>query len=91
MLYLKHFLEHTKQSVEYPIHLPQANNEFHASTTAIDFCRENSVVRFGFLPHTSYHHQGLHVSFFGLLKRFATRTVTISWSLIHVYISRKDK
>lgn len=70
LLYLQHFVKHTKPTTEKPILLLLDNHASHVSLPAINFCREHSVVMLGFPPHTSHRLQPLDVAFFGPLKRY---------------------
>jgi hypothetical protein len=70
MLYLKHFFEHRKPSVDSTVLFLVDNHASHIYISAINFRHGKLVILAGFSPRISHCLQPLGVSFFGPLKMF---------------------
>ncbi|KAM3594316.1 uncharacterized protein V6R79_005668 [Siganus canaliculatus] len=68
LVFLQHFLRHTRATPEAKVILLLDNHASHLSIRGIDFCRENGVVLLSFPPHTSHKLQPLDRSVYGPLK-----------------------
>lgn len=66
--WLKHFVAHTRPSVEDVVLLILDNHGSHISLAIYDYCRENGVLMLSLPPHTSHRTQPLDLTFFGPLK-----------------------
>jgi len=68
-LYLQHFVEHVKPSVESPVLILLDNHESHLSADTLDYAKQNGVTMLSFPPHCSHRLQPLDISVFGPLKK----------------------
>jgi hypothetical protein len=50
--FVKHFVSHVEPLKERPVVILDSNYS-HLSTAALDYCKENNVTVFYFLPHCS--------------------------------------
>lgn len=66
--WLKHFVEHTKPTLEDVVLLILDNHVSHISLDIYEFCRQNGVLMLSLPPHTSHRTQPLDLTFFGPLK-----------------------
>lgn len=78
ILYLKHFIHHSKSSSASPTLLILDNHESHISVEAINLCKENGVSLLTFPPHCSHRLQPLDVAVYGPLKTHYNNACT-SW------------
>ncbi|XP_063857280.1 uncharacterized protein LOC135098820 [Scylla paramamosain] len=70
LLFMKHFIKHTKATVEKPILLLLDNHQSHVNYDVITLCKENGVVLLSFPPHCSHKLQPLDRSVYGPFKRY---------------------
>lgn len=70
LLFLEHFVNHAKPSVEQKVLLLLDNHDSHIQIEVIDFCRKNGIVLLSFPPHTPHTLQPLHRSVFGPFKKY---------------------
>lgn len=75
LLFLKHFVKHTRPSVESKVLLLLDNHGSHLSPEGIDFCRENGVVLLSFPPHCSHKLQPLDRTVYGPLKSYVNSAI----------------
>lgn len=66
--WLKHFIHHSKASVENKVLLVLDNHGSHATLQSYDLCRDNGIIMLSIPPHTSHRLQPLDVSFYSPLK-----------------------
>ena len=59
VVYMKHFIHHTRCTKDRPVLLILDNVESHISLEAIDLARENGVIMVTIPPHTSHRLQPL--------------------------------
>lgn len=70
LLFMKHFIKHTKATVEKPILLLLDNHQSHVNYDVITLCKENGVILLSFPPHCSHKLQLLDRSVYGPFKRY---------------------
>lgn len=70
LVFIKHFVKHTKCSKEHPVLIVLDNHASHLSVDMINYCRENGIILLSFPPHTSHKLQPLDRSVYGPFKRF---------------------
>ena len=70
LIFLKHFVRHTRASKESKVLLLLDNHVSHLSLEGIDYCKDNGVVLLSFPPHCSHKLQPLDRSVYGPLKRY---------------------
>lgn len=70
LLFLQHFKQHARPSVETPVLLIMDNHESHMSIAGLDFCKANGIIVLTLPPHTSHKLQPLDVAVFAPIKRF---------------------
>ncbi|KYM99017.1 hypothetical protein ALC62_10252 [Cyphomyrmex costatus] len=70
VLFMQHFINHSKSSVELPVILFLDNHASHLSIEAIDLAVANGVHMLSFPPHCSHRMQPLDISVFGPLKSY---------------------
>lgn len=70
LVFIKHFVKHTKCSKEQPALIVLDNHASHLSVDMINYCRENGITLLSFPPHTSHKLQPLDRSVYGPFKRF---------------------
>lgn len=70
LVWMKHFVHHTKCSVEHPVLLVLDNHESHVSVACLDLAKQNGVTMLTFPPHCSHKLQPLDRSVFGPLKKY---------------------
>lgn len=68
ILWLRHFIKHTKPTAETPILLVLDNHNSHATLEAWELAKENHVVMLTIPPHGSHRIQPLDVGFYSPLK-----------------------
>jgi len=78
--FLKHFVNHTKCSVDEPVLMILDNHDSHISVASIDFAKSHGVVMLTFPPHCSHKMQPLDRSVYGPLKKFYNSACD-SWML----------
>ncbi|XP_049424947.1 uncharacterized protein LOC125884164 isoform X1 [Epinephelus fuscoguttatus] len=69
LIFLKHFIHHTKASADSKVLLLLDNHTSHLSLEGIDYCRANGVVLLSFPPHCSHKLQPVDRSVYEPLKR----------------------
>ncbi len=69
-VFLDHFIQQTRCSVEKRVLLILDNHSSHLSLDILDHAKENGIVMVSFPPHTSHKLQPLDVSVYGPMKRF---------------------
>jgi hypothetical protein len=69
-LFLKHFTDHVKCSVDEPVLMILDNHESHISIESISYAKENGIVLLSFPPHCSHKLQPLDRSVYGPLKKY---------------------
>lgn len=69
ILWLRHFIKHTKPTADTPVLLILDNHNSHATLEACDLAKENHVVMLSIPPHSSHRLQPLDVAFYSPLKR----------------------
>ncbi|XP_033760572.1 uncharacterized protein LOC117342503 [Pecten maximus] len=69
LLFLQHFVQHVKPTVNNPVLILLDNHVSHLSIDALDYAKENGIVMLSFPPHCSHRLQPLDLSVFGPLKR----------------------
>lgn len=67
-IWLKHFLVHTKATLDDPVLLILDNHASHISLEIFNYCRQNGIIMLSIPPHTSHRTQPLDLTFFGPLK-----------------------
>ena len=72
LVFIKHFVKHTRSSRDHLVLLLLDNHGSHLSVEAIDYCKANGVVLFSFPPHCSHKLQPLDRSVFRSLKHFVS-------------------
>ncbi|KMQ88629.1 tigger transposable element-derived protein 6-like protein [Lasius niger] len=70
LLFIKHFVHHTRCSKERPILIVLDNHNSHMGLNMIDYCRDNGVILLSFPPHTSHKLQPLDKSVYGPFKTY---------------------
>lgn len=68
LVFLQHFVRHTRVTLESQVLLLFNNHWSDISVAAVDFCRSNGIVLLSFPPHCSHRLQPLDRSVFGPLK-----------------------
>jgi hypothetical protein len=82
LLFLQHFVKHTRVSKESMLLLLLDNHHSHISVAAIDFCRAHGIVMLSFPPHCSHRLQPLDRSVFGPLKHYVNTAADL-WMKNH--------
>lgn len=70
LIFMKHFVSHTRCTKQQPVLVILDNHTSHMSINVINYCRENGVVLLSIPPHTSHRLQPLDKSVFGPLKTY---------------------
>lgn len=78
LVFLQHFVKHTKPSLENPLLLILDNHESHISIASIDYAKKSGIVLLTLPPHCSNKIQPLDVSVFGPFKGYYNRAID-SW------------
>jgi len=76
IVYLKHFIYHSKSSKSQPVLLILDNHESHISIEGLDLCKANGVTLLTLPPHCSHEMQPLDVSVYGPLKKYYSDACT---------------
>lgn len=69
VLWLKHFIKHSKPTAEKPILLIMDTHDSHCTLEAWELVKSNNIIMLTIPPHSSHRLQPLDVTFFGPLKR----------------------
>ncbi|CAB3236996.1 unnamed protein product [Arctia plantaginis] len=69
VLWLRHFIKHTKPTAETPVLIILDNHNSHATLEAWELAKENHVIMLTIPPHSSHRLQPLDVAFYSPLKR----------------------
>ena len=70
LTFMKHFVLHSKSSIEHPVLLLLDNHESHVSIECIAYAKEHGVHMLSFPPHCSHKLQPLDRSVYFPLKKF---------------------
>jgi len=70
LIFLKHFVVHSKSSIMQPVLLLLDNHESHVSIDCIQYAKDNGIHMLSFPPHCSHKLQPLDRSVYFPLKRF---------------------
>lgn len=76
ILWLRHFIKHTKPTAETPILLVLDNHNSHTTLEAWELAKENHVIMLSIPPHSSHRLQPLDVAFIPRLKELTTKSAT---------------
>lgn len=68
--WMKHFIHHTRCSVNEQVLLLLDNHESHVSIDCLDLAKENGITMLSFPPHCSHKLQPLNRSVYGPFKRY---------------------
>ncbi|KAJ8933909.1 hypothetical protein NQ314_013710 [Rhamnusium bicolor] len=68
--YVKHFVRHTRASVDRPVVLLLDNHDSYLSVEGFTYCKNNGVTVLSFPPHCSHKLQPLDRSVYGPLKKY---------------------
>lgn len=82
LLFLEHFIRHTRVSRESKLLLLLDNHPSHLSVAAIDLCRAHGVVLLSFPPHCTHRMQPMDISVFGPLKSYVNSAAD-TWMRSH--------
>ena len=66
--WLKHFIYHSKSSLDNVVLLILDNHNSHATLESYELCRKNGVIMLSLPPHCSHRMQPLDVTFYSTLK-----------------------
>ncbi len=78
VIFLKHFVKHTKVTSERKVLLLLDNHSLHLSVQAVNYCKENGIVLLTFPPHCSHKLQLLDRSMYGPFKKMIN-TASDTW------------
>lgn len=81
-IYIKHFHQHTRSTIENPVLLLLDNHNSHISLNVIDFCKNNGIIMLSFPPHCSHKLQPLDRTVYGPFKKFINNAMG-SWLRMH--------
>lgn len=76
IIFMKHFANHVRPSVDRKILVLLDNHESHLFLPVIDFCREVGIVLLSFPPHCSHKLQPLDRSVYGPFKKCINQNMT---------------
>jgi hypothetical protein len=79
-IFLKHFTDHVKCTVQSPVLLLLDNHDSHISVASIEYAKNNGIVMLTFPPHCSHKLQPLDRSVYGPFKKFYNSACD-SWML----------
>lgn len=69
LLFLSHFVKHTKVTAERKALLLLENHSWHISVQAVSFCKDNGIVLLTLPPHCSHKLQPLNRTVYGSFKK----------------------
>jgi hypothetical protein len=69
LLFMEHFIKHTKVTKDRPVLLLLDNHQSHLAVKVLDLAKENGVVVLSFPPHISHKLQPLYRSVYGDFKK----------------------
>lgn len=78
VIFLAHFIKHTRCTKERPVLLLLDNHDSHLSIKGIELCRDNGVVILSLPPHCSHKLQPLDRTVYGPLKKYVN-SLCDSW------------
>jgi len=78
LVFMRHFILHTRPTLAKPVLLLMDNHNSHLSIDVIDLCKQSGVVLMSFPLHCSHKLQPLDRSVYGPLKRFINNS-SDSW------------
>jgi hypothetical protein len=70
VLFMQHFIKHTRVTKDRPVLLLLDNHQSHLAIKVLDLAKENGAVLLTFPPHTSHKLQSLDRSMYGPFKKF---------------------
>ena len=70
IIFLQHFVQHSKCSVQHPVLMLLDNHESHVSLSCIQYAKDNGIHMLSFPPHCSHKLQPLDRSVYFPLKKF---------------------
>lgn len=76
LIFMEHFIKHTKPSPEEPVLLILDNHHSHVNVQVVKKAKENNIVLLSFPPHCSHKLQPLDVGVYGPLKNYISRQQT---------------
>lgn len=82
LIFLQHFVKHTRCSQQHPVLLLLGNHSSHISVAIVDFCRDNGITLLSCPPHCSHKLQPLDRSVYGPLKKYVN-TACDGWMKSH--------
>jgi hypothetical protein len=69
LLFMEHFIKHTRIAKDRPVLLLLDNHQSHLAVKVLDLAKENGVVLLSFPPHTSHKQQPSDRSVYGYFKK----------------------
>ncbi|KAM3606707.1 uncharacterized protein V6R79_021771 [Siganus canaliculatus] len=78
LLFLKHFVKHTKVTPLRKVLLLLDNHSSHTSVKAVSYCKENGIILLTFPPHCSHKLQPLDRGVYGPFKKLIN-TASDAW------------
>ena len=82
LVFMKHFVKHTRCSQDHPVLLILDNHVSHLSIEILDCAKENGVVMLSFPPHTSHKLQPLDRTVYGPFKSYINAGID-RWMVHH--------
>ena len=70
LIFLKHFVQYARPSIDKPVLLIMDNHDSHLHIDNIDYCKEHGIVLLTLPPHTSHRLQPLDRTVYGPLKKY---------------------
>jgi hypothetical protein len=74
LLFMEHFIKHTRVTKDRPMLLLLENHQSHLAVKVFDLAKENWVVLLSFPPHTSHKLQTLDRSVYGQFKKLVNNS-----------------
>lgn len=78
LIFMKHFCNHVRPTLEKKVLVLLDNHESHLYIPVIDYCRKSGIILLSFPPHCSHKLQPLDRSVFGPFKKFLNQEMD-SW------------
>ena len=82
LIFIKHFIKHTRASIDKPVLLLLDNHQSHVNFYVISWCKDNGVILLSFPPHCSHKLQPLDRTVFGPFKKYLA-TAQSNWMRNH--------
>jgi hypothetical protein len=76
LIFLDHFIKHTKPTSEDPVLLFLDNHHSHVNIEVVNKAKENNIILLSFPPHCSHNLQPLDVGVYGPFKNYVNRQQT---------------